>query len=103
MTTDMQHIQLLKKQILEIGKEVRFLEFKSNYQDAERLGKYVSALSNGACLDNKEKGYLYFGVEDETLELIGTIFDASKIKAKGNQNLEIYLRQYITPKINFKK
>ncbi len=102
MTTEMQHIQLLKKQILEIGKEVRFLEFKSNYQDAERLGKYVSALSNGACLDNKEKGYLYFGVEDETLELIGTTFDASKIKAKGNQNLEIYLRQYITPRINFK-
>lgn len=41
MTTDLQHIQLLKKQILEIGKEVRFLEFKSNYQDSDRLGKYV--------------------------------------------------------------
>ena len=96
MVTDIQSIQLLKKQILEIGKEVRFLEFKSNYQDAERLGKYISALSNGACLDNKETGSLYFGVEDETLELIGTTFDASRIKAKGNQNLEIYLRQYIT-------
>jgi ATP-dependent DNA helicase RecG len=102
MTTDMQYIQLLKKQILEIGKEVRFLEFKSNYQDSDRLGKYISALSNGACLDNKEAGYLYFGVEDETLELKGTSFDVSRLKAKGNQNLEIYLRQYITPKINFK-
>ena len=102
MTTDLQHIQLLKKQILEIGKEVRFLEFKSNYQDSDRLGKYISALSNGACLDNKETGYLYFGVEDETLELKGTSFDVSRLKAKGNQNLEIFLRQYITPKINFK-
>ena len=102
MTTDMQYIQLLKKQILEIGKEVRFLEFKSNYQDSDRLGKYISALSNGACLDNKEAGYLYFGVEDETLELKGTSFDVSRLKAKGNQYLEIYLRQYITPKINFK-
>ena len=102
MATDRQQIQLLKKQIQDIGKEVRFLEFKSNYQDAERLGKYISALSNGACLDNKETGYLYFGVKDETLELTGTSFDASRIKAKGNQDLEIYLRQYITPKINVK-
>lgn len=94
--------ELLKKQILETGKEVRWLEFKSNYQDADRLGRYISALSNGACLDNKEFGYLYFGVEDETLELVGTTFDVSRIKARGNQNLEIFLRQYITPKISFK-
>ena len=99
---DKQHVELLKKQIAEIGKEVRCLEFKSNYQDADRLGKYISAISNGACLDGQEYGYLYFGVKDETLELIGTTFDVSHVKAKGNQNLEIYLRQYITPKINFK-
>ena len=102
MSKDKEYTTLLKKQIAEIGKEVRFLEFKSNYQDAERLGKYISALSNGACLDNEEFGYLYFGVEDETLKLIGTMFDASRTKAKGNQNLEIFLRQYIMPKIDFK-
>ena len=102
MSKDKEYTILLKKQIAEIGKEVRFLEFKSNYQDAERLGKYISALSNGACLDNEEFGYLYFGVEDETLKLIGTTFDASRTKAKGNQNLEIFLRQYIMPKIDFK-
>lgn len=99
---DKQHIELLRKQISETGKEVRCLEFKSNYQDPERLGKYISALSNGACLDNKEFGYLYFGVTDETLELVGTTFDSSRIKAKGNQNLEIFLRQYITPRIDFR-
>ena len=102
MNKDKEYTILLKKQIAEIGKEVRSLEFKSNYQDAERLGKYISALSNGACLDNEEFGYLYFGVEDETLKLIGTTFDASRTKAKGNQNLEIFLRQYIMPKIDFK-
>lgn len=99
---DKQYIELLKAQIAEIGKEVKYLEFKSNYQDAERLGKYISALSNGACLDNQEYGYLYFGVKDETLEMIGTTFDSSRIKAKGNQNLEIFLRQYISPKISFR-
>ena len=102
MSKNKEYAALLKKQIAKIGKEVRFLEFKSNYQDADRLGKYISALSNGACLDNEEFGYLYFGVEDETLVLLGTTFDASRIKARGNQNLEIFLRQYVTPKIDFK-
>lgn len=95
------YFELLKEQIAAIKKEVRYLEFKSNYQDAERLGRYISAISNGACLENQEYGYLYFGVEDETLNLIGTSFDPSRIKARGNQNLEIYLRQYISPRINF--
>ncbi|MBR3027502.1 MAG: putative DNA binding domain-containing protein [Bacteroidales bacterium] len=102
MSKDKEYTALLTKQIAVIGKEVRSLEFKSNYQDADRLGKYISALSNGACLDNEDYGYLYFGVEDETLKLLGTAFDVSRIKAKGNQNLEIFLRQYITPKIDFK-
>lgn len=98
---DVQHMSLLKKQIADLGKEGRSLEFKSNYQEADKLGKYISALSNGTCLDNQEFGYLYFGVEDETLKLIGTTFDPSLTKAHGNQNLEIYLRQYISPRINF--
>lgn len=99
---DRQHIDLLQQQINLYKKENRHLEFKSNHLDSERLGRYISALSNGACLDNKDNGYLYFGVEDGTLELKGTTFDASRTKAKGNQDLEIYLRQYVSPKIDFK-
>ena len=38
MTKDKEYAALLNKQIAEIGKEVRSLEFKSNYQDADRLG-----------------------------------------------------------------
>ena len=90
MNKDKEYASLLNKQIAEIGKEVRSLEFKSNYQDADRLGKYISALSNGACLDNEESGYLYFGVEDETLELRGTTFDISRIKARGNISAAVY-------------
>lgn len=78
MDKDKDYANLLNKQIAEINKEVRYLEFKSNYQDANRLGKYISALSNGACLDNKETRYLYFGIEDETLEKRGTSFDISR-------------------------
>ncbi len=91
----------LKEQIATLKKENRYLEFKANYQEAERLGKYISALSNGACLDGQDFAYLYFGVEDATLKVKGTSFDTSSVKAKGNQSLEIYLRQLVSPKINF--
>ena len=40
MSKDKEYTALLTKQIAVIGKEVRSLEFKSNYQDADRLGKY---------------------------------------------------------------
>lgn len=101
MDKDLEFTSLLKNQIGKIGKETRSLEFKRNYQDAQKLGRYISALSNGACLDNVEHAYLYFGVENETLSVIGTTFDASRTKAEGNQDLEMYLRQMVSPKINF--
>lgn len=100
--TDMnKYTKLLKEQLNTYTDENRVLEFKSNYQDVDRLGKYISALSNGACLDNEEMGYLWFGVDDTTHEVKGTKFDYIHEKAVGNQDLELYLRRMISPKINF--
>lgn len=101
MDKNAKYSRLLDEQIASIQKENRHIEFKSNYQDPDKLGQYISALSNGACLDGKDFGYLYFGVQDKTLEITGTSFDPSKEKAKGNQSLELYLRVMISPKINF--
>ena len=101
MDKNTKYSKLLDEQIESIKKENRYLEFKSNYQDADQIGKYISALSNGACLDGQDFGYLYFGVQDETLEVIGTSFKPSVVKAQGNQALELYLRLMISPKINF--
>lgn len=101
MNKNEKYTVLLDGQIATFKKENRFLEFKSNFQDSDKLGKYISALSNGACLDNQEFAYLYFGVDDETLSIKGTTFDVSKIKAEGNQSLEIYLRRMLSPKITF--
>lgn len=108
--TDIELANLLDELIVKNNRETRHLEFKSNYQDPNALGEYISALSNGATLDNKENGYLFFGVNDTTLEIVGTTFNPSTQKAsfkldKSNKNpnqyLEMGLRQYINPKINF--
>ena len=83
MDKNQKYIQLLKQQIENLKKENRYLEFKSNYQDAFKLGRYISALSNGACLDRQDFAYLYFGVDDKTLEIKGTKFDIAKPMLKG--------------------
>lgn len=101
MGKDQEYSKLLDTLVSLYARENRFLEFKSNSQEADRLGKYISALSNGACLEHKECAYLFFGVEDGTLKVVGTTFSIHKEKV-GSQSLELYLRQYVTPKIDFK-
>ena len=101
MDVNQKYTSLLNEQIAKIGKECRYLEFKSNYQEVDKLGRYISALSNGACLDHQDFAYLYFGVDDETLEIKGTTFDCAKVKAVGNEALELYLRRMVVPKVNF--
>ena len=98
---DKRYSLLLDKQIDESKKENRSLEFKSNHIEYERIGKYISALSNGACLDGEDFGYLYFGVEDKTFIIKGTTFRENEEKANGQQSLDLTLRREITPKINF--
>lgn len=104
--TDRELANLMDFLIAKYNRENRHLEFKSNYQDANSLGEYISALSNGATLDNDDYGYLFFGVNDATLEIEGTTFNpaAQKVSFKldksnktPNQYLEMGLRQYITP------
>lgn len=108
--TEQQYADLLDSLIAKQRKECRYIEFKSNYQDANALGEYISALSNGATLDNEDYGYLFFGIDDKSLELIGSSFDPysqkfsfrlDKSTKSPNQYLELGLRQYVTPKINF--
>lgn len=43
---DKRYSLLLDKQIAESKKENRSLEFKSNYLEYERIGKYISVLSS---------------------------------------------------------
>ncbi|MDD7552002.1 MAG: ATP-binding protein, partial [Candidatus Cryptobacteroides sp.] len=95
------YTRLLDSLIATYNKENRFLEFKSNHLEAKAFGEYISALSNGACLDHKDYGYLFFGVENNTWAIKGTTFAPEREKVKGSQSLELFLRLNITPKISF--
>lgn len=65
------------------------------------MGEYLSALANAACLAGKPRGYLVFGVEDESHDVAGTMFDPYSAKGKGNQDLLIWLSMGLHPNVGF--
>lgn len=95
-------LHILLKDLCSQPKEQQWLEFKLNKGSItnEQIGEYISAMSNGATIANKPFGYFVWGVEDETLIVKGTNFTFENAK-QGNQDLELFIRSYLHPKINF--
>lgn len=95
-----QDLHILLKELCAYQSEQTWLEFKQNYNNHVDIGEYISALSNGACIANKQFGYLVWGVKNDTHEISGTSFKVSRAK-KGNQDFELWLRTFLHPKVHF--
>jgi len=96
--TDNELIHILKGLVAQ-PKEAEWLEFKHNFHLPEEIGECISALSNSANLCNKPYGYLVFGIEDGTHNIIGTNFKVKSHK-KGNEELEMWLLNRLSPRID---
>lgn len=96
-----QELTALLTELLAYPKENEFLEFKVNQYEKEEIGKRISALANGAALVGKDYGYLVFGVEDQSHQVVGTSFQPTLFKI-GNEELEHWLAQRLNPKIDFR-
>lgn len=91
-------IHKIIERLLKLPKECEWVEFKLNLKTEDEIGKYISALSNGASLQNEHYGYLVFGINDETILPDGTNFRPSKHKI-GNEELEHWLMQRTSPRV----
>lgn len=91
-------INSILDRLLKLPKECEWAEFKLNFKSEDEIGKYISALSNGACLQNEPFGYLVFGVDDKSLQVVGTSFKP-KFHKVGNEELENWLLQRTSPRI----
>lgn len=80
--------------------ENEWVEFKKNFHSFDEIGEDISALANGACLNNQPFAYLIFGIEDGTHKIIGTNFEPNT-KKKGNEILENWLATRLQPAIDF--
>lgn len=72
MIRDEDYLVELIEYLRKFPKETDWLEFKTNYYNPEDIGQYISALSNAAALNNREYGYLIFGIDDSSHEIVGT-------------------------------
>jgi ATP-dependent DNA helicase RecG len=96
-----EELEELISELTSLPKETEWVEFKSG--DAtinEMLGKYIAALSNAACIANQPFGYIVFGIEDQTHEIVGTNYKF-KNKKEGSQELELWIRNLLHPSIKF--
>ncbi len=83
-----------------LSKETEWVEFKHNNSKPEEIGEYISALANSAALQEKPHAYLLWGINDKTLDIVGTTFKPSTTKI-GEEALENWLLRQLEPKIHF--
>jgi ATP-dependent DNA helicase RecG len=95
-------LHTLLEELASLPTESEWVEFKLNKGSItnEQIGEYISAMSNGATIRNKPFGYLVWGVDDAKHKVAGTNFTFVNAK-QGNQDLELWLRNLLSPRISF--
>jgi len=100
MTNEQLRAKLVE--LRELPTETEWAEFKRNNSDPQMIGEYLSAISNAAALESQAFGYIVWGIEDGTHNVVGTTFKPRHQKGHGNEDLEPWLNKLLAPRINFR-
>lgn len=89
--------------LLHLPREQATVEFKTNWEQADDIGQYISALANAAALHGHDRAWVIWGVNDTTRAVTGTTFDpfAQKSKEGSNQALSMWLQVLTAPRADF--
>ncbi len=96
----MENLEILIDELVKYPAETPWLEFKHNNYEPETIGEDISALANGATLEEKSAAYFLWGVDDKTHELVGTEYNLQNLK-KGGEELENWLRGNLSRNADF--
>ena len=80
--------------------ETAWLEFKENNTAPRVIGRLISAVSNAARLEDRDFGYVVWGVRDAGHAVAGTRFEPSSTKHR-RQPLDFWLSQMLRPDVAF--
>lgn len=94
------YLEALVRELCSLSYETEWIEFKVNNARHAEVGEYISALSNGAALNEKPYAYLVWGIEDQTHAIVGTTFFPHTAK-EGNEPLENWLLRRLSPQVDF--
>ncbi len=84
--------------------ETEWVEFKQNDRGDPmylEVGEYLSALANSCAILRRDRGFIVWGVEDKTHNLIGTDFRPRRAKYSRSQELENWLTYNLDPQVPF--
>ncbi len=81
-------LQKLLAELRRLPEETEWVEFKKSWDKPEDIGEYASAISNSAALLGKSHGYIVWGIENGSHDIVGTKFKPRQTKGKGNEDLE---------------
>jgi len=81
--------------------ETEWVEFKHDNSNKEAIGEYISAIANSARLLNRPNGYIVWGIDDISHDIVGTNFKPS-LKKIGNQEFESWLAHLLAPRLDFR-
>ena len=95
-----ENLDKLVQELIKYPSETAWLEFKHNNYDPNEIGRDISALANGASLEEKHAAYFLWGINDASHELEGTSYNLQNLK-KGNQELENWLRGLLSQNADF--
>ena len=80
--------------------ETAWLEFKESNTDPDVIGRLISAVSNAARLEDRDFGYVVWGVRDGDHSVAGTCFEPSSAR-RQRQPLEFWLSRRLQPDVAF--
>lgn len=75
------------------------VEFKQNNADSKTIGKNISGIANVLTKDKIPRGYIIWGIADDSHEIIGTTFNP-ETKKVGNEDLLLWLKKKLHPDLN---
>lgn len=93
-------IERLVLELVRNPTESEWVEFKENNGDPQQIGEYISALSKSAALHGMSRGFLVWGVQDGTHQIVGTRF-VPAAATRGAEQLIPWLSRLLSPRIDF--
>jgi len=94
------HGLALLRRLLAEPRETEWLEWKHNNTNPYEIGEYISALANSCALSGSRHGYVVWGVDDATRNLVGTTFRPESTRVQS-QDLQHWLATHIKPRLSF--
>jgi ATP-dependent DNA helicase RecG len=83
------------------NRESEWAEFKVNDDEPNDIGEYISALSNSATMVAKRFGYIVWGINNISHDIVGTTVRLRE-KRVGNEELENWLAHFLSPRVDFR-